>query len=106
MYTWEPRDGPEPTEVVTHLRNTSQQAIYRVQIHWWPEPDSDGSLDEEDPATLVEDLMPGDEFSEPSGELGPYACSGVSFRDRVGVWWQMWPDGRLEELPKPPRPYG
>lgn len=106
VYTWETREGAEPTEIVAHVRNTSQQPIYDVQLHWWPEPDPNDTDDEETSATLIGDLMPGTEYNEPADELGPYACSAISFRDRAGVWWQTMPNGRLKELPKPPRPYG
>jgi hypothetical protein len=30
--------------------------------------------------------------------------AAVTFRDRAGVWWLAWDDGRLEEVPPPQQP--
>jgi len=95
VYMWETPTRAQ--RIHSHLRNTSQQPVYDVQLHWLSETET--------PARLMLPLMPGKEqtFTSdgPVPSSGPFASTAF-FRDRNGTWWQTFPDGMLIERAHPP----
>jgi hypothetical protein len=98
VYIWlvgeEIEDG-----MVVHVRNTSDQPIYEVALQGTP---GGGARRWREP------LMPGKEVSESYAWPEELTTIGVpiptlTFRDRAGVRWQVWSDGRLEELAERPK---
>ncbi len=95
VHAWQTtEDIPEPVEIFAHVKNISGQPLYDVTLQWWPEPGLDPVNDEEECAKVksAAQLMPGEDLSDSSGTLGPYACWSVIFRDRTGVCWRVRPD--------------
>jgi len=97
VYAWQTtEDTPEPAEIFAHVKNISEQPLYDVTLQWWPEPGL-GPLDDEKECAKVKSavqLIPGEDLSDTSGTLGPYACWSVIFRDRTGVCWRVHPNER------------
>jgi len=90
------REAREPAEIFAHVKNISEQPLYDVTLQWWPEPGL-GPLDDEKECAKVKSavqLIPGEDLSDTSGTLGPYACWSVIFRDRTGVCWRVHPNER------------
>ena len=91
---------PADEGLLARVRNTSQQPVYGLRVEDPVEVPASG--------TAAEVLMPGGEYGfkysgghPPEGERWTPA---VTFRDRAGVRWRTWTDGRLEEIPEPPDP--
>ncbi len=87
----------EKGRVVFHVRNTSRQPVYRLQLEWdLPLPDLDRSgLEWRD-----EPLMPGEEYaSTRASPVADILAPGISatFRDCAGIWWRIRTNGQLEE---------
>ena len=84
-------------ELVGYVQNTSQQPVYDVTFR---------SPDPQKSATMLGQLMPGQELSHRYGNFHPIALTimprgqmpSVVFRDRAGIRWLTWPDGRLMDL--------
>lgn len=94
---------PELT-VEVYIRNRSEQPVYDLRVEWHILT-ADFSEFVEESSYHEPILMPGAETrNRPAGELADPsdATAVVTFRDRVGVWWRAWPDGRLEDLPADP----
>jgi hypothetical protein len=103
VYMWEEALPPEldldPYRVVARVRNTSPQPVYGLLCRWERDEKPAGDMAHGLP------LMPGEEV-EAAVSLFPDtapadARASVIFRDRAGIWWQAWPDGRLGEVPEP-----
>ena len=85
--------------VTAHVRNTSQQPVFGVSLNVPP-----GAA-----KMHLEPLLPGQEHSAPFTYVSTGRASLKSvadFRDRAGVGWRAWSDGRLEEVPKHAEPTG
>lgn len=86
--------------VYVHILNTSSQPVYDVELIWYSEREDGplhGSMHMEAP------LMPGEEqkgpaWSYPLPHTENARGSGVVFRDRAGLWWEIRSGGRLEEV--------
>ena len=107
VFVWErlTRDRHNKEVVVAHVRNTSAQPVYDVQLYELPNPDSGIPY-----GTLLQrtlPLMPGEEqtftFDAP---VPPRLPSGrtVYFCDRNSKWWEAHPGGILMQRPYPPPP--
>jgi hypothetical protein len=92
-------DSPDPAKIFARVKNISGQALYDVILQWWPEPGF-GPMDEEECARIrsVAQLMPGEDLSDSSGTLGPYACWSAIFRDHAGVCWRVHPNERPRKV--------
>jgi hypothetical protein len=93
LYMWMTIDSKD--KVIAHVRNTSQQPVYDVRL--WGMPETGG-------IKRTQPLMPDDEWSVRLAMPAPDALllawkGAFTFRDRAGIRWQTWADGRLEELP-------
>lgn len=97
VYMWVAQD--DKGKSVIHVRNTSQRPVYDVVLR------------EADPPAFsvmewLQPLMPGQEYTKiptvlPHWPGDSWTCS-ATFCDHAGVRWQMWPGGRLEEIPESP----
>ncbi len=89
-------DGPEAPRVTAHVRNTSDQPLYDVELRW---PGS-ATLVNPNPEPLGM-IMPGGETQKirdfPLGTDKGVSGVGLRFRDAAGVWWIRGPDGGLAE---------
>lgn len=78
--------------VAAYVRNTSEQPVLNLRITW---------LSAHGEAVIhtvrVAPLMPG-ETEESQGLPGGLAVTAI-FRDRAGLWWRAYPEGKLEEIP-------
>ncbi len=96
--------------VITYLKNTSEQPIYRLIIDWGHETSPWKG------AMLVDVLMPGDQREFPQIYPGdnPFAhaelrsfmgneavAPAAHFRDTTGTYWCLHPNGQLAEEPGP-----
>jgi hypothetical protein len=101
VHAWQTtEDNPEPAEIFAHVKNISGQPLYDVTLQWSPEPGL-GPLDDEEEYAKVKSavqLMPGEDLSDSSGTLGPYACWSAIFRDRAGVCWRVQPNERPRKV--------
>jgi hypothetical protein len=101
VHAWQTaEDNPEPAEIFAHVKNISGHPLYDVALQWWPEPGL-GPLDDEEECakiTSAAQLMPGQDLSDSSGTLGPYACWSVIFRDRAGDCWRVHPNERPRKV--------
>lgn len=91
----------DPYTMTARVYNTSQQPVYGLRFRWHVD---DQPTDRE---LWHGSLMPGtsDEDTYEPGDVAPGRVSAmVGFCDRAGVWWSIWADGRLEEMPKPSPP--
>lgn len=92
VHAWQTtEDNPEPAEIFAHVKNISGQPLYDMTLQWWPDPGL-GPLDDEEECAKVKsaaELMPGENLSDSSGTLGPYACWSAIFRDRAGTRWRV-----------------
>jgi len=98
VYIWLSEEQIEEGMFV-HVRNTSDQPIYEVALQGTP----DGGA-----RLWMEPLMPGKEVSCPYDWPEEVTTTGVptptlTFRDRAGVRWEVWSNGRLEELAESPK---
>jgi hypothetical protein len=111
VFVWErlTRDRHNKEVVVAHVRNTSAQPVYGVQLYELANPGSGIPY-----GTLLQrtlPLMPGEEQTFPfDAPVPPRLPSGrtVYFCDRNGKWWEAHPSGILMQrpYPPPPAPYG
>jgi hypothetical protein len=100
VYVWSDRAAADPSTVMVHLRNTSQQPVYGVQLGWQRDGQFRGRSEHVTP------IMPGETVGtglmQPPDTLLPPSAAAAIFRDRAGIWWCARPDGSLEEEPNPP----
>ncbi len=80
---------------VAHVKNSSDQPIYKLNFSWYLGSTPQGGYDRETP------LMPGDEDTNikpvPPGASRSAFGAAVLFRDAAGVRWLRRPDGELIE---------
>lgn len=99
-----PARGLDLYTILARVHNTSQQPVYDLRYTWHVD-DQPRRYDFGDDFKRGS-LMPG-ETDETSAEFGrdvrPEQVRAMAiFRDRAGVWWSTWADGRLAEVPEPP----
>lgn len=94
---------PPETTVTAHVCNTSRQPVYGLEIAWdlWGEAFATGTL-------RIAPLMSGKEDTAmvlvPSEADAAGIIATATFRDRAGVWWRTYSEGRLTELSERPAP--
>jgi hypothetical protein len=89
-------DGDPPPEpgIITHVRNTSEQPIYALNIDWGPEKPRWME------STHFPVLMPGDQKDpfQPIEHRNIFKLAPIArFRDAAGLHWILTPEGQLDE---------
>lgn len=87
-------DPPPEPGVIAHVRNTSEQPIYVLNIDWGPEKPRWME------STHFPVLMPGDQKDpfQPIEHRNILKLAPIArFRDAAGLHWILTPDGQLDE---------
>jgi hypothetical protein len=113
VYVWRepPRvtrsvNKPPETTVTAHVRNTSRQPVYGMEIAWDYRGDAFATVTRrEAPLMPEEEEVPAMILVPPDVDAALIIAS-VVFRDRAGVWWRTYSEGGLDELSERPAPRG